>query len=101
MYTGLSLALCAGVAVASKDQMARDLELLKQNMTGGANLRAFTGIISVALEPITDYGCWCYFAQLKGSGPPQNAVDQQCKTLQQGYDCAILGDPWSFFKQHV
>jgi hypothetical protein len=85
-----SLALCAGVAFADKDQIAKDLEKLKANYTKTGQLRAFTGIVAVALEPIDEYGCWCWFGQLKGQGPPQNEVDQACKVLQQGYDCAIL-----------
>ena len=43
-------------------------------------------------ERINGYGCWCYFDDLHGKGKsqPVNEVDSFCKSLHEGYDCAII-----------
>lgn len=48
--------------------------------------------VSTSLRAIENYGCWCYFQDDhgKGRGQPANEVDGFCKTLHDGYECAIL-----------
>ena len=43
------------------------------------------------LGVIDHYGCWCYFEtdHGKGKGNPVNKIDQVCKTLHDGYSCAV------------
>ena len=41
------------------------------------------------------YGCWCYFdsESISGKAPKGiavNTIDEYCKTLQHGYQCAEL-----------
>jgi hypothetical protein len=67
--------------------------------------RAFLGSIATTLEPLTNYGCWCYFQDDHGRGKshPQNEVDAICKVLHDGYECAIMDgvaegepcEPWT------
>ena len=54
-------------------------------------LRAFAGFIIDFLEPINNYGCWCYFgdAYVNGRGPMYDGVDEECKKLANGYKCAL------------
>lgn len=54
---------------------------------------------------LQEYGCWCYFEDLHGMGrgQPLTEIDEQCKILHDGYECAILDhsdpssecEPWS------
>jgi len=43
------------------------------------------------LDKIDEYACWCFFgsAYEKGSGYPQNAIDEMCRQLHYGYECII------------
>lgn len=71
----------------------------------GADHRAFLGSIATTLEPLTNYGCWCYFQDDHGKGKshPQNEVDAICKVLHDGYECAVMDglaegepcEPWT------
>lgn len=38
------------------------------------------------------YGCWCYFQNDvgKGKSDPIDELDEICKTLHQGYECAMI-----------
>ena len=49
------------------------------------------GQVSTSLSAINGYGCWCYFADEhgKGHGVPVNKMDEICKVLHDGYECAI------------
>merc|ERR1711937_886320 len=44
------------------------------------------------LEPIDQYGCWCYFQEDhgKGRGIPVNEIDEKCKILHNGYTCILM-----------
>ena len=56
-------------------------------------LRTFNSAwASAIIEKIDNYGCWCYFQDNhgKGKGSPMNAVDEQCKILQDGYSCIVM-----------
>lgn len=51
------------------------------------------GFISV--EQISSYGCWCNLnvtTTPKGYGEPVDEIDALCKTLVEGYRCAILDE---------
>merc|ERR1712187_378735 len=41
---------------------------------------------------LDEYGCWCYFYDNvgRGKGTPVDEIDGFCKTLGDGYQCAIL-----------
>merc|ERR1711865_1290771 len=43
------------------------------------------------MKLLNQYGCWCYFEtdHGRGKGEAVNKVDQLCKTLHDGYECAI------------
>ena len=43
-------------------------------------------------QNIDHYGCWCYFEEnfVKGKGKPQDPIDELCKILHDGYECAIM-----------
>ena len=63
---------------------------LRHNKTNDP-LRAFAGFIIDFLEPVNNYGCWCYFgdAYVNGRGPMHDSVDEECKKLANGYKCAL------------
>jgi len=44
------------------------------------------------LNNLQEYGCWCYFDEFHGKGKshPINEVDTACKTLADGYECAMI-----------
>merc|ERR1712226_1725663 len=54
-------------------------------------LKAFTGSIGKTVNSINEYGCWCYFGDDhgRGKGQPQDAIDEMCKVLADGYECAM------------
>ena len=43
---------------------------------------------------LNEYGCWCFFEEdfVLGAGPAQDPVDEICKTLSKGYECAMMDD---------
>ena len=48
--------------------------------------------LQASLAQISHYGCWCFFQDDHhlAKGPPQNEVDEFCKVLHNGYECAII-----------
>lgn len=62
---------------------------LPETEAGG---RAFVNPILNWLEPIYGYGCWCWFNEdwILAGGPVNDAIDQRCKQLINGYRCAKL-----------
>jgi len=59
----------------------------EQNELGA---RAFSGSIGKTILTIHEYGCWCYFYEYgRGKGEPVDVIDELCKQLQFGYECAI------------
>merc|ERR1711934_85500 len=62
------------------------------------------------MAQIDNYGCWCYLGgpnimtgRFDGKGEPVNEFDQFCKSLNQGYECAVADsaaegiscEPWN------
>jgi len=99
----------ATLVAANFDNMENQFQkLIAESMNDSMpNMNDFRGIgpISTSLSAINGYGCWCYFADDhgKGHGTPQNRMDEICKTLHDGYECAILDgseadescEPWT------
>ena len=48
--------------------------------------------IDSVFSAIDGYGCWCYFDDDLGQakGEPVDSIDEKCKILRQGYQCATL-----------
>lgn len=59
--------------------------LLKEFNTGGS------GSLANSIASLNEYGCWCYFDDDHGRGKasPIDVVDEQCKVLHDGYECAM------------
>ena len=76
------------LAAADKDSIDRQVLSLVRN----SSLRAFTGNIANAVNSLDEYGCWCYFYDNvgRGKGTPVDEIDGFCKTLADGYQCAII-----------
>ena len=72
------------------DKASIDRQLLDQ--VKNSSLRVFTGSIANAVEQLDEYGCWCYFYDNvgRGKGTPVDEIDGFCKTLADGYQCAII-----------
>ena len=53
------------------------------------------GVAAVTMNPLTDYGCWCYFGakHTQGRGPALDEYDAACKQLSRGYECAMMDEP--------
>merc|ERR1712154_402234 len=65
-------------------------------MGDGANAilgddKAFGPEIQQSVDNINEYGCWCFFGDDhgRGKGQPVDQVDEICKTLHDGYECAM------------
>merc|ERR1711981_52483 len=76
-----------GLVSAGGSQMQADLTGLISN----SSMRQFTGAMADAVNQLDEYGCWCYFYDNvgRGKGQPIDEVDGFCKTLNEGYECAI------------
>lgn len=77
----------------------------KDGANATASMRAQSNPLAVAImENLDGYGCWCYFDDnhVNGRGKPVNEIDEFCKILHDGYECAkrdsrAVGDtcvPW-------
>jgi len=64
---------------------------LTQGQSGGPSVRGFAGAIGLIIARMDNYGCWCYLEENhnKGKGEPVDALDEACKAMSQGYECAI------------
>merc|ERR1712004_711778 len=83
-----ALSSLVALAAADKDSIDRQVLALVRN----SSLRAFTGNIANAVNSLDEYGCWCYFYDDvgRGKGTPVDEIDGFCKTLNEGYQCAII-----------
>jgi len=74
-------ALSAATAVLAMDK-AFDI---------GDDAKAFTGQIGNSILSLNEYGCWCYFNDDhgRGKGQPVDSIDEMCKVLHDGYECAM------------
>ena len=84
------IAISSIIAVASADKASIDRQL--QAYIQNSSLRAFSGNIANAVNSLDEYGCWCYFYDNvgRGKGQPVDEIDGFCKTLADGYTCAII-----------
>jgi len=90
----LSIIGLAATANANKTQMAKDLERLFDSV---ANFTSFDRTLNPGdMGMMQNYGCWCSFdypegtEKVHGRGAPVDEVDKYCKTLQNGYECAMM-----------
>ena len=93
----VSVSLIFGVV---KSDIAKVYNGLLQGMEKQMNASAFRSLSGSAVDILNGYGCWCYFESLAGHGPVQDVYDGLCKTLQNGYECAVLDngedcEPWT------
>jgi len=53
--------------------------------------RLFSGGMATAINNMNEMGCWCYFGDDhgRGKGQPIDELDGLCKTLHEGYECAM------------
>jgi hypothetical protein len=72
---------------ASKDVVCAGMEEAECELT----MKAFSGSIGKTISQMNEYGCWCYFGDDhgRGKGQPQDAIDEMCKVLHDGYECAM------------
>lgn len=59
--------------------------------SGATGNKAFTGGLGQTINRINEMSCWCYFNDLHGSGKgkPIDSLDEACKVLHEGYECAM------------
>ena len=83
----------ASLANAGLEQMNSMLkgETKEQNLPKEVIERAFSGQIGKTIGTMNEYGCWCYFGgdHGRGKGQPVDAIDEMCKILSDGYECAM------------
>merc|ERR1719486_1014011 len=86
----MKLAFASFITLAAADKASIDRQLMAQ--VQNSSLRAFSGNIQTAVERLDEYGCWCYFYDNvgRGKGTPVDEIDGFCKTLADGYQCAII-----------
>ena len=88
-FKSFSFLLCL-VKTTKSDKNHIDKQLL--NLIRNSSLRAFSGNIANAVHNLDEYGCWCYFYDNvgRGKGTPVDEIDGFCKTLHEGYKCAMI-----------
>jgi hypothetical protein len=81
------LATLLPLAFADFNQIKNDVV----SMVANSSMRGFTGQIGQQVDKLNEYGCWCYFYNDhgRGKGQPVDESDGFCKTLHEGYECAI------------
>jgi len=90
MFKLLAKASLLSVILADKDAIDRQILSIMANSSLPRSLT--TGITSGSLRSLHEYGCWCYFYDDvgRGKGTPVDEIDGFCKTLNEGYQCAII-----------
>lgn len=85
--TATTLTALAGLASANLQSISNQVGHLIENTSA----RAFSGKIVTSVEQLDEFGCWCYFYDNvgRGKGSPLDEVDAFCKSLADGYECAI------------
>lgn len=80
--------LLFGLAIADFDNIKRQI----MGQVRNSSMRAFSGNVQEAIEQFDNYGCWCFFYDNVGAGKgtPVDELDGLCKTLHDGYVCAII-----------
>lgn len=76
-------------AYAGSDQMGDGLS--GACSADDAACKAFSGSVANTINNLNEYGCWCYFNDEHGRGKstPVDSIDEICKTLHDGYECAM------------
>merc|ERR1712168_1604572 len=89
IYSSMKFIAATTFALVAADKAAIDKQLLA--LIQNSSLRAFTGQIANQIPNLDEYGCWCYFYDNvgRGKGNPVDEVDAMCKTLGEGYECAM------------
>lgn len=82
------------VILASAAFVAADVEDRFKSYDNNAALadnKVFNGAVGNTIENISEYGCWCYFGDDhgRGKGTPVDPIDEVCKILHDGYECAM------------
>merc|ERR1712178_93643 len=82
---------CLTFSFADFAKMKRNFDMLVAQ-DRSLNPDSSRALSQETLNSLQEYGCWCYFDQLHGKGKskPVNEVDTACKTLADGYECAII-----------
>jgi len=85
----MKLLLTSALALVAADKAAIDRTLM--GLVRNSSLRAFADKIQATIPLLDEYGCWCYFFDNvgRGKGTPVDEIDAMCKTLGEGYECAI------------
>ena len=89
--TIISASFLSTLVSAGLQQIDEQLATLMQNTT--IYDRNLIPILGPTFHQINQYGCWCYFDPTQfhlGKGLPINGVDRLCRTLLEGYKCAIF-----------
>jgi len=65
--------------------------MLSALMTNASSERGLD-MYPVSTANLDGYACWCYFAENHGGGKgkPISKIDQSCKLLHDGYECAMM-----------
>jgi len=65
-----------------------------KNLTSGGPLRSSgsTRGVSLTMDALQEYGCWCFFDDLHGmgKGEPQDGYDTACMHYHHGVECAKM-----------
>jgi hypothetical protein len=82
----LSAIMAAHVSASLDDAMQKMLSSQSSDVQ-----RAFSGQMGNTINGLNEYGCWCYFYEDhgRGKGQPVDAIDEMCKILHDGYECAM------------
>jgi len=82
--TVLALALTAEAGIKSIRKGYN--ELIKS-----AREKGDRNLLTTTIANVNKYGCWCYFDNDvgNGKGEPMDLIDEECRNLHRGYECAI------------
>lgn len=85
-----SVILASAALVAAQDA-ATNLGNKYDNTNSDNYPKEFNGQIGQTIQKIDEYGCWCYFGDDhgRGKGTPVDPIDEVCKVLHDGYECAM------------
>lgn len=75
--------------------VSANFETIKNDVYAGIDAAPGNGTRTITqddMDLINEYGCWCYFQDdhSKGHSAPVDGIDQLCKVLHDGYQCAIM-----------
>lgn len=82
------------LTLADKFNIDEKLQKLIKNRTSlkSATRSSNRNLPGNVVDQFSEYGCWCYFDGDvgRGKGQPVDEFDTLCKTLADGYQCAII-----------